>query len=52
MGSDTLGWTRIGTHSVIFRCASEVELHPGDKKVIGFDTARGSIFDASTGNRI
>ena len=52
MGSDTLGWTHIGSRSVIFRCASEVALSHGDKKVIGFDTARGSIFDAASGNRI
>ncbi len=52
MGSDTLGWTRIGSQSMIFRCESEVELAPGMKKQVGFDTARGSIFDAESGNRI
>ena len=52
MGSDTLGYSRIGSHSLIFRCASEVELAPGKKELIGFDTARGSIFDAESGNRI
>ncbi|MBU1173873.1 MAG: ABC transporter ATP-binding protein [Alphaproteobacteria bacterium] len=52
MGSDTLGWTRFGSHSLIFRCASEVELMPGKKMLIGFDTARGSIFDEATGSRL
>ncbi len=52
MGSDTLGWTRIGSQPMIFRCESEVELTPGMKKLVGFDTARGSIFDAESGNRV
>ena len=52
MGSDTLGWTRIGTQAVIFRCDSEVDLQPGKKQVIGFDPARGSIFDEASGERL
>ncbi len=52
MGSDTLGWTAIGTTQVTFRCAAEVELKAGQKLTIGFDPARGSLFDTKTGNRL
>jgi multiple sugar transport system ATP-binding protein len=52
MGSDTLAWTRVGSHPVIFRCDSEVLLEPGQKMKIGFDVARGSIFDEASGERI
>jgi len=51
-GSDTLAWTRIGGHPVTFRCDSEVDLKPGQKVKIGFDPARGSIFDETSGDRI
>ncbi|MEO6014992.1 MAG: ABC transporter ATP-binding protein [Devosia sp.] len=52
MGSDTLAWTRIGTTPITFRCESEVDLAPGMKVRLGFDPARGSIFDAASGRRI
>ncbi|RYE86085.1 MAG: ABC transporter ATP-binding protein, partial [Hyphomicrobiales bacterium] len=52
MGSDTIAWTKIGGQSVTFRAASEVVLAPGQKVTIGFDPARGSVFDAASGDRI
>ncbi|HEY9009499.1 MAG TPA: ABC transporter ATP-binding protein [Devosia sp.] len=52
MGSDTIAWTKIGGQSLTFRAASEVHLEPGQKVTIGFDPARGSVFDAESGNRI
>ncbi len=52
MGADTIAWTKIGGQSVTFRAASEVVLEPGKKVTIGFDPARGSVFDAASGNRI
>ncbi|VAW23743.1 ABC transporter, ATP-binding protein (cluster 1, maltose/g3p/polyamine/iron); ABC transporter, ATP-binding protein (cluster 10, nitrate/sulfonate/bicarbonate) [hydrothermal vent metagenome] len=52
MGSDALGWTTIGGNEISFRCASEMELKPGQKLKIGFDPARGSLFDQKTGDRL
>ena len=52
MGADTIAWTRLGGHSVTFRAAAEIELHAGQKVTIGFDPARGSVFDAQSGDRI
>jgi multiple sugar transport system ATP-binding protein len=52
MGADTIAWTKIGGQSVTFRAASEVVLEPGQKVTIGFDPARGSVFDAASGNRL
>ena len=52
MGSDTLAWTRIGSQSMTFRCSSDIEIVPGHKILVGFDPARGSIFDEASGNRI
>jgi multiple sugar transport system ATP-binding protein len=52
MGSDTLGWTRFGDQPFTFRCDAEVDLHVGQKVRIGFDPARGSVFDAESGTRI
>jgi multiple sugar transport system ATP-binding protein len=52
MGADTIAWTKIGGQSVTFRAASEVHLEPGQKVTIGFDPARGSIFNTENGNRI
>ena len=52
MGADTIAWTKIGGQSLTFRAASEVVLQPGQKVTIGFDPARGSVFDAASGDRI
>ena len=52
MGSDTLAWTKLAGHAVTFRTASDVHLVPGQKVRIGFDPARGSIFNTETTNRL
>ncbi|MEQ1901520.1 MAG: ABC transporter ATP-binding protein [Devosia sp.] len=51
MGSDTVAWTKIAGQSVTFRCSSDIPLAPGQKVTIGFDPARGSVFDAASGLR-
>lgn len=51
-GSDTLAWTNIAGQSVTFRCDSDVELNVGQKVQLGFDPARGSMFDDASGDRI
>ncbi len=52
MGSDTLAWTKIAGQAVTFRVGSDIDLQVGQKLVAGFDTARGSLFDAETTNRV
>jgi ABC-type sugar transport systems, ATPase components len=52
MGSDTLAWTRIAGTPVTFRCSSDVVINVGDRLTVGFDVARGSLFDAETTNRL
>ncbi len=52
MGSDTLGWTRIGDQPITFRTESEVDLKVGQKIRLGFDPARGSLFNAESGMRL
>jgi multiple sugar transport system ATP-binding protein len=52
MGSDTLGWTKIGETPAIFRVDSEIDLNVGQKLRIGFDPARGSLFHAESGERL
>src|SRR3569623_1510232 len=52
MGSDTVGWTKVAGQSVTFRCSSDIPLEPGQKITIGFDPARGSLFDAQSGARV
>jgi len=52
MGADTIAWTKVGDQSFTFRAASEVVLHPGQKVTIGFDPARGSVFNSGTGERV
>lgn len=52
MGSDTLAWTSIAGHPFTFRAASDVVLSAGQKVLVGFDPARGSIFNAETTNRV
>ncbi|MET3896263.1 multiple sugar transport system ATP-binding protein [Devosia sp. UYZn731] len=52
MGSDTLAWTKIAGKPVTFRCDSDVVITTGQKILIGFDPARGSLFNAETTKRI
>ncbi|WP_375450315.1 ABC transporter ATP-binding protein [uncultured Devosia sp.] len=52
MGSDTLAWTKIAGRAVTFRCDSDVVITTGQKMLVGFDPARGSIFNAETTCRI
>ncbi len=52
MGSDTLAWTNVGGQPLSFRVDAEVQIDPGQKLTIGFDPARGSIFDENTGERL
>lgn len=52
MGSDTLAWTKIAGQPVTFRADSDVVLTAGQKVIVGFDPARGSIFDSQSTNRI
>ena len=52
MGSDTLAWTRLAGVPVTFRAESDVLLEVGQKLTIGFDPARGSIFDTATTYRL
>ncbi|MEO8684218.1 MAG: ATP-binding cassette domain-containing protein, partial [Devosia sp.] len=52
MGSDTLAWTTIAGKAITFRCDSDVIIKTGQKLVVGFDPARGSIFNAESTDRI
>jgi multiple sugar transport system ATP-binding protein len=52
MGSDTIAWTRIAGQPFTVRCDSEVLLEAGQKIRIGFDPARGSLFNAKSGDRL
>jgi multiple sugar transport system ATP-binding protein len=52
MGSETVGYTNIDGQPVTFRCSSDIPLQAGQKVTIGFDPARGSIFDEKSGDRI
>lgn len=52
MGSETLAWTKVAGKSVTFRCSSDIPLAAGDRVTLGFDIARGSLFDAQTENRL
>ena len=52
MGADTIAWTKIGGQSFTFRADAELDLRPGQKVAIGFDPARGLVFDATSGERI
>ena len=46
MGADTLVWAMIDDLSFRFRVEGQLQLRHGDKVTIGFDPARGSMFDA------
>ena len=52
MGSETLAWTTVAGVNVTFRCSSDININAGDKVTVGFDIARGSMFDAGTENRL
>jgi multiple sugar transport system ATP-binding protein len=52
MGSDTVAWVKVADQPFTIRCESEVVLSAGQKLRIGFDPARGSLFNAETGNRL
>ena len=52
MGADTIAWTKIGGQAFTFRADSELNLQPGQKVAIGFDPARGSVFNAEDGARV
>ena len=46
MGADTLVWAMIDDLSFRFRVEGQLQLRSGDTVKIGFDPARGSMFDA------
>ncbi len=52
MGSETLAWTKVAGVPVTFRCSSDIPLAAGDRVTLGFDIARGSLFNAQTENRL
>ncbi|MCP8882441.1 ABC transporter ATP-binding protein [Devosia sp. XJ19-1] len=52
MGSETLAWTKVAGIPVTFRCSSDIVINAGDKVTVGFDIARGSMFDATTEERL
>jgi multiple sugar transport system ATP-binding protein len=52
MGSETLAWTKVAGQPVTFRCSSDTPLDVGDKVTVGFDIARGSLFDVRSENRL
>jgi multiple sugar transport system ATP-binding protein len=52
MGSDTLVWGKLGGQNLSFRVDAEKRLKVGDRIRIGFDPARASLFDGSSGRRL
>ena len=52
MGSDSLVWTKLGSHNLAVRVPSERMPHTGDTVTIGFDPMRASIFDSASGERL
>jgi multiple sugar transport system ATP-binding protein len=52
MGSETVGYTRIAGQILTFRCSADIPLDEGQKVRLGFDPARGSMFDAQSGLRV
>ena len=52
MGAETVAWTKLASQTFTVRADSEMQLEPGQKVVIGFDPGRGSVFDASGGERL
>jgi multiple sugar transport system ATP-binding protein len=52
MGAETVAWTKLAGQPLTLRADAEIELKPGQKILVGFDPARGSVFNAESGNRI
>jgi len=52
MGAETVAWTKLAGQALTLRADAEIDLQPGQKILVGFDPARGSVFDAQSGNRI
>ena len=52
MGSDTLVWTRLGEQNLSFRVEAEKALSVGEHILIGFDPARASLFEGTSGERL
>ena len=52
MGAETVGYTKLASQAITFRCSSDIPLEAGQKVMLGFDPARGSIFDAQSGVRL
>nr|WP_295467933.1 ABC transporter ATP-binding protein [Mesorhizobium sp.] len=52
MGSDTLVWTKLGSHNLAVRVPTERMPASGDMVDIGFDPMRASIFDSGDGGRL
>jgi len=52
MGADSLVWTKLGDGNFSFLVDSEARLNVGDRVTIGFDPARASVFEASSGDRL
>ena len=46
MGADTLVWSELDGLPFRFRFEGQLQLASGDVVSIGFDPARGSLFDA------
>jgi multiple sugar transport system ATP-binding protein len=52
MGSDMLVWTKAGPHALTFIADSNEKISVGERRQIGFDPARASIFSQETGTRL
>ena len=52
MGAETVAYTKVGGQALTLRCSSDIPLEAGQKIMIGFDPARGSVFDAQSGARL
>jgi len=52
MGAETVAWTKLADQPLTLRADAEIDLQPGQKILVGFDPARGSVFNAESGNRI
>ena len=52
MGADTVAWGKIAGQPVALRTSADVAIKAGDRVLIGFDPARGSVFDEQSGKRL
>lgn len=52
MGADTLVWSRLDGNELRFRVDGQTHVKKGDRRWIGFDPARASIFDGQTEMRL